>query len=68
MNVYTGWYHVNFDIYPAPAAHVITWAGHDQGEPDLTWAGMGKYKKYLSDLAQTFTDIAGKNIYYPNKV
>ena len=39
--------HVNFDLCPAHAAHVITQAGNEQDELDLTWVGMGKYKKYL---------------------
>ena len=46
----------------------MLWAGHEQDEPDLTWEGMGKHKKNLFDFAETFTNIATKNIYISDKV
>ena len=55
--------HVNVYLCPAHAAHVILQGRHEQCLPELAWQGMGKYKKYLSHIAETFTDVATKKIF-----
>ena len=44
----------------ARPAYVITWAALARQRSTLTWQGMEKYKKYLSDFVESFIVVAAK--------